>query len=51
MIDFEEARDIIARQAAARRLPVEARSLARAHGHVLARDLVAPNGKRESEGA
>ena len=42
MIDFEEARDIIARQAAARRLPVEARSLARAHGHVLALDLVAP---------
>ena len=42
MIDFEEARDIIDRQATARRLPVEARSLARAHGHVIARDLVAP---------
>jgi molybdopterin molybdotransferase len=41
-IPFEEARTIVARVAAENRLPVESRPLARAHGHVLARDLVAP---------
>ncbi len=42
MIGFDEALAIVADVAAAHRLPVEARSLSRAHGHVLARDLVAP---------
>lgn len=41
-ISFEEARTIVARVAAGHRLPAEPRPLARAHGHVLARDLVAP---------
>lgn len=41
-ISFEEARAIVARVAAENRLPVESRTLARAHGHVLAMDLVAP---------
>ena len=42
MIGFEEALAIIADVAAAHRLPVEARSLSRAHGHVLARGVAAP---------
>lgn len=40
-IPFAEARAIVARIAAANRLPAEARPLARAHGHVLAQDVVA----------
>ncbi len=40
-IAFDEARAIIARVAAARRLPAESLALSRAHGRVLARDLVA----------
>ena len=41
-IPFEEARAIVARVAAEHRLPAGPRPLARAHGHVLARDLAAP---------
>lgn len=41
-IPFEEARAIVARVAAEHRLPVESRTLARAHGHVLSGDLLAP---------
>lgn len=41
-IPFEEARAIVARVAAEHRLPVEPRTLARAHGHVLSGDLLAP---------
>lgn len=40
-ISFAEARAIIDRVADARRLPVERVALARAHGHVLAADIVA----------
>jgi len=39
---FDEARDILRRVAAAHRLPVEQVALARAHGRVLAHDIVAP---------
>lgn len=42
MIAFDEALAIVADVAAAHRLPVEARSLSRAHGHVLARGVAAP---------
>jgi molybdopterin molybdotransferase len=41
-ITFAQAAAIVAEVAAAHRLPVESRSLARAHGHVLARDVPAP---------
>jgi molybdopterin molybdotransferase len=41
-IPFGEACSIVARVAAEHRLPVESRTLARAHGHVLASDLAAP---------
>ena len=40
-IPFDEARAIIDRIADTRRLPVERVTLARAHGHVLARDVIA----------
>lgn len=40
-IGFAEAEAIVLREAAARRLPVQRLALARAHGHVLARDVVA----------
>ncbi len=40
-IAFDEARAIVARVAAARRLPAESLTLSRAHGRVLARDLAA----------
>ena len=39
---FDEARSILRRVAAARRLPVEQVPLARCHGRVLAQDIVAP---------
>src|SRR5690606_41102360 len=42
MIGFDQALAIVADVAAAHRLPVESRSLSRAHGHVLARDVTAP---------
>lgn len=42
MILFEEALAVVRQVAGANRLPAEARGLSRAHGHVLARDLVAP---------
>src|SRR5690606_34128963 len=42
MIAFDEALAIVADVAAAHRLPAETRSLSRAHGHVLARDVTAP---------
>ena len=42
MIAFDEALAIVADVAAAHPLPVEARSLSRAHGHVLARNVAAP---------
>ena len=41
-ISFDQARSIIERVAAAQRLPHERVSLSRAHGRVLAQDLVAP---------
>lgn len=40
-IPFEQARTIIDDVAAARRLPAERTSLSRAHGHILARDVIA----------
>ena len=40
-IAWAEARDILARVAAEHRLPTERLAIARAHGHVLARDVIA----------
>lgn len=42
MIGFGEARAIIAREGAASRLPVERLATSRAHGRVLAEDVIAP---------
>ena len=41
-LSFDDARAIVSAVACARRLPSESLALARAHGHVLAQDVVAP---------